>query len=490
MLIIVSVGFFLPFYFWILLLISMVLYILDTYILTEWRAKYFRDMNNKSNAYNQKATDSLLNFETVKYFNAEVHEQLRYDKALKEYSRQNVITNNSMVVLNLSQNFCVFIGLISNLMLGAYMIQNGSINTGDFVMLNTYFLQIYSPLFFLGTLWRTIRQAMVDVEQVFEILDLDQSIKDPAQPEGLLKGHGEIEFENVSFAYESNQGKTIIDNLSFKVEAGKSVAIVGATGSGKSTIVRLLYRFYELTGGRILVDGQDISKLRTSDHRSKISVVPQDTVLFNDSLKYNLAYGGFGDDAFKQMYNDPTRNEEVLSLLRKTASKAQILKYIESKPKQFEEVVGERGLKLSGGERQRVSIARALLKASPIMIFDEATSSLDAATEKEIQDAIDKVSNNFTALMIAHRLSTIKNCDQIIVLKLGRIAESGTHQELLSLKGEYWKLWNKQTEEQLLLSKAKEAKELEEQEREKFYQEQSMLRKKRSSVNFLNKKPS
>ena len=489
-LVIVSIGLFFPYWFVILIVICIVAYITDTYFVTEWRAKFFRRQNLKDNAYVQKATDSLLNFETVKYFNAERHEEERYYKALKEYSHENVATTNSMVILNLSQSFLVFVGLLLNLLLAAYMIETDTLRVGDFVLLNTYILQVYTPLNFLGSFWRWIRQAMVDVEQIFEILEVDDTIREIPKPKKAIKADGEIEFRNVSFAYEENTDKMIIDNISFKVEAGQSVAIVGATGAGKSTIMRLLYRFYDVQEGAILVDGQNIAELKIKELRAKIGIVPQDTVLFNETIKYNLAYGGVSDPAFKEMMEDPTRQEELMNRLRDVARKAQILDFIESKPKKFDEVVGERGLKLSGGEKQRVAIARALLKHTPIMLFDEATSALDTATEKEIQGAINNASKNATTLMIAHRLSTVRECDKIIVLKNGVIAEEGSHRELYQKGGEYRGLWDKQTQQEQREEKQKEEEQRRADEREKVLQERASMRKKKSSMNFMHRKHS
>jgi len=483
-LIIVSIGFIFPYHFFILVIACISVYLVITFYVTEWRAKYFRRMNIKDNAYVQKATDSLLNFETVKYFNAEQHEQERYFKALQEYKTENIATLNSMVILNISQSFLIFVSLSLNLLLGAYMIDEGELRVGDFVLLNTYILQVYGPLFYLGSFWRWVRQAMVDVEQIFEILEVNSAIKEVPNPERAISGDGEVEFRNVSFAYEENTDKMIIDNISFKVEAGKSVALVGTTGAGKSTIMRLLYRFYDIREGAIYVDGQNIANMKITDLRSKIGIVPQDTVLFNDTIKYNLAYGGVNDPAFKQLIEDENRQEELIQRLKVVAQKAQILDFIESKEMGFEEVVGERGLKLSGGEKQRVSIARALLKRTPIMLFDEATSALDTVTEKEIQGAINNAAKHATTIMIAHRLSTVRQCDKIIVLKNGIIAEEGTHQDLYSKGGEYRNLWEKQTQQEDYETKQKEDEERRALEREKVLEERASMRKKRSSMNF------
>lgn len=358
--------------------------------------------------------------------------------ALQEYKRENVNVTKSLVVLNLSQSVIINIGLLLNLLLANYMIAEGTLRVGDFVMLNVYIIQVYGPLNFLGTMWRFVRQSMVDVENIFEIMDVDERIHEVPNPEKCFIKDGEIEFKNVSFNYENNlNGKMILNKISFTIPAKKRVAIVGTTGSGKSTIMRLLYRFYNILDGQILIDGQDISKLGLYDLRSNIAIVPQDCCLFNDTLKYNLAYGGVKDPEFSKMINDPTKQELIISQVDKAAKKAQIYDFIKTREKEYDEIVGERGLRLSGGERQRVAIARALLKSSPIMLFDEATSSLDTATEKEIQSAISEATQNSTTLIIAHRLSTVRDCDKIIVLKHGVVIEEGSHDELYEKGGEY-----------------------------------------------------
>ena len=484
--VVIVIAFVFPYWFFLLVLISIVAYILDTYIVTEWRAKYFKSMNQKDNNYVQKATDSLLNFETVKYFNAEDHEEKRYMKALQEYKYENVRVTKSLVVLGMSQATIINIGLLLNLLLANYMILSGRLIIGDFVMLNAYILQIYSPLNFLGTMWRFIRQAMVDVEQIFELLDTDERIYEVPNPENCFIKEGEIVFKNVSFNYEKDlNGKMVIDEINFTVPAKKRVALVGATGSGKSTIMRLLYRFYDVLEGQILIDGQDVSKLSISDLRSKIAIVPQDCVLFNDTIKYNVAYGGVKDQHFKEMIDDPNKQEILLRELDKATKKAQIYNFIKAKEKEYDEIVGERGLKLSGGEKQRVAIARALLKSCPIMLFDEATSSLDTATEREIQGAISDATQNSTTLIIAHRLSTIRDCDKIIVLKNGLICEEGTHDELYRKGGEYKTLWDKQTEQQEIEEQIQKEEQERQEEREKELEIRAEIRKKKSSFKGL-----
>lgn len=385
--------------------------------------------------------------------------------ALQEYKKANIDVTKSLVVLNLSQTTIINIGLLLNLLLANYMIFQGVLLVGDFVMINTYILQVYGPLNFLGTMWRFVRQAMVDVENIFEIMDIDERIQEVPFPEKCFIKEGEIEFKNVCFNYDNDiNGKMILDEISFTIPAKKRVAIVGATGSGKSTIMRLLYRFYNLIDGQILIDGQDISKLSLHDLRSNIAIVPQDCCLFNDTIKYNLAYGGVRDPAFSQMIDDPSKQDLLISQIDRAAKKAQIYDFIKTNEKEYDEIVGERGLRLSGGERQRVAIARALLKSSPIMLFDEATSSLDTVTEKEIQSAISEATENSTTLIIAHRLSTIRDCDKIIVLKNGMVIEEGTHDELYEKGGEYKALCDKQIQQEEIELKKKEEEILEKQE--------------------------
>jgi ATP-binding cassette subfamily B protein len=309
-------------------------------------------------------------------------------RALGEYKKENVTVANSLVVLNIAQAFIIACGLSGSLFLAYYQITGGMLQIGDFVMINTYILQMYAPLGFLGTFWRFIRQSMVDVEMVFELLEVDEKIKEVDDPINANIHRGEIEFRNVSFTYDKKlpeeEQKMIIKDLSFKVPAGKSVAIVGSTGSGKSTIMRLLYRFYDIAEGQILIDGQDISQMRLTELRKHIAIVPQDCVLFNDTIMYNIGYGGIKDPSIQQLLDDPEKEQELIDKIIPAAQRSQIHDFIMTKSKGYKERVGERGLKLSGGEKQRVAIARALLKATPIMCFDEATSALDTETEREI----------------------------------------------------------------------------------------------------------
>ena len=386
-------------------------------------------------------------------------------EALQEYKKENINVTKSLMILNLSQSTIINIGLLLNLLLANYMITQGALVIGDFVMLNVYIIQVYGPLNFLGTMWRFTRQAMVDVENIFEIMDIDERIQEVPFPEHWFIKDGEIEFKNVSFNYENDiKGKMILNEISFKIPAKKKVAIVGTSGSGKSTIMRLLYRFYNALDGQILIDGQDISKLSLYDLRSNIAIVPQDCCLFNDTLKYNVAYGGVKDPEFSKMIDSPEDQNLLLTQLDRATKKAQIYDFIKSSEKEYDEIVGERGLRLSGGERQRVAIARALLKSSPIMLFDEATSSLDTVTEKEIQSAISEATQNSTTLIIAHRLSTIRECDKIIVVKNGIVIEEGSHEELYNKGGEYRTLCDKQLEKEELEEKRKQKEKEEMQE--------------------------
>jgi ATP-binding cassette, subfamily B, heavy metal transporter len=469
--VLIIIGFLYPWEFVSIVFASLVLYIALTYFVTEWRAKFFKNMTMKDAEYNQKATDSLLNFETVKYFNAEEHEANRFMLSLKQYMIANVAVAKSLVTLNIVQAICVALGLSTNLLVAFSKIQSGDLNVGDFVSLNAYILSMYIPLGFLGTFWRFIRQSMVDVELIFELLGVNEQTVNVTEQVGKRFEKGEIEFRNVSFSYDrpdvpEEERKMIIENLSFTVPAGKTVALVGSTGSGKSTIMRLLYRFYEISEGQILIDGEDITKMHINDLRQNIAIVPQDCVLFNDTIRYNIAYGGVNDEAMKALINDPSKEEALEESIIPAAKRAQIHGFVQEKHKKYNERVGERGLKLSGGEKQRVAIARALLKRTPIMCFDEATSALDTETEREIQKAIDEVSKGATSIIIAHRLSTVRNADIIIVLKHGVIVEQGSHNELLSVEhGHYKSLWEKQNEDDELQRQRERLRAAEEEER-------------------------
>lgn len=385
----------------------------------------------------------------MKYFNAEKHEEDRFEEALVEYKKQNIKVTRGLVLLNNTQSFIISIGLFSTLMLANRYLSLGELSVGDFILFNQYNMQIYQPLGFLGTLWRWIRQNMVDVEQVLNLLEVDEKIHEVSDPIKAQISKAKIEFKNVCFTYdqklEEKEQITVIDNLSFTVEAGQKVGIVGMTGSGKSTIMRLLYRFYDIKSGQILIDGQDISQMKIDDLRSHIAIVPQDCVLFNDTILYNIAYGGIRDKEIQAMIDDPTQHDALIRKVIPAAKRASIHQFVMQKQKGYYEMVGERGLKLSGGEKQRVAIARALLKKAKIMCFDEATSALDTETEKQVQQAINEVAEGSTSLMIAHRLSTVRNADRIHVIEAGRVVETGTHAQLVKRGGLYSRLAKQQS---------------------------------------------
>jgi len=412
--------------------ITVAIYMLFTYYATEWRINIRRKMNESDSDANAKAIDSLLNYETVKYFSAEEREAKRYDRSMARYADASVKAYVSLAVLNAGQAVIFTIGLAAAMVLCAYGIERGTNTVGDFVMINAMMIQLYTPLNFMGMVYREIKQAVIDIEKMFSLLARKPEIEDSPGAHPLQVRAGAIRFDNVSFAYEP--ARPILSNLSFDVAAGHTVAIVGPSGAGKSTISRLLFRFYDVTGGRILIDGQDTRGVTQTSLRAAIGMVPQDTVLFNDTIRYNIRYGRW--DA---------SDAEV----EEAARQAQIDGFIRRAPKGYDTEVGERGLKLSGGEKQRVAIARTILKAPPILLLDEATSALDSHTEKDIQDELDRVSKNRTTLVIAHRLSTIVNADEILVLDRGAIAERGTHRELLERGGLYASMWNRQREAQL-----------------------------------------
>lgn len=420
--------------------VTIVGYIAFTLIVTDWRLKYRVTMNKKDSEANTKAIDSLINYETVKYFGNEEHEYNRFDQSLIGYQSAAVQGQSSLSMLNLGQALIISFGLLGVMWLAARGVVDSSLTVGDFVMVNTFLIQLYLPLNFLGFVYRETKQSLVDMDKMFELLDIEAEIKDKPGAQELSRGPGALEFQNVSFGYEA--ARTILKNVSFKVPAGGTVAIVGPSGAGKSTISRLLFRFYEIQSGSIRIDGQDIRDVKQKSLRRAFGIVPQDTVLFNDTIFYNINYGRIG-----------ATREEILS----AAKHARIHDFVETLPLKYETMVGERGLKLSGGEKQRVAIARAILKNPKILIFDEATSALDSKTEKEIQVALNEVSKNRTTVVIAHRLSTIVNADEIIVLKHGEIAERGRHLELLKLKGEYASMWEKQQEAYEMREKLSEA---------------------------------
>jgi ATP-binding cassette subfamily B protein len=413
----------------LIIVATVVLYMWFTYVATEWRIGIRRKMNESDSEANTKAIDSLLNYETVKYFVAEDHEARRYDRSMARYEDASVKAYTSLAVLNAGQAIIFSVGLGATMVLCVNGIRAGTHTVGDFVMINAMMIQLYQPLNFMGMVYREIKQAVIDIESMFAVLARAPEITDRPGAKPLSVRAGTIRFEHVRFAYEPQ--RPILDGLSFEVPAGKTVAVVGPSGAGKSTISRLLFRFYDVTGGRITIDGQDIRDVTQASLRAAIGMVPQDTVLFNDTIRYNIRYG---------------RWEAADGEVEEAARLAQIDGFIRGSLKGYDTEVGERGLKLSGGEKQRVAIARTILKSPPILLLDEATSALDSHTEKEIQDALEGVSQNRTTLVVAHRLSTIINADEIIVLDRGVIVERGTHQELLAAKGLYASMWNRQRE--------------------------------------------
>ncbi|WJR75757.1 ABC transporter ATP-binding protein/permease [Bradyrhizobium sp. NP1] len=410
-------------------MITVVIYMYYTYIATEWRIGIRRKMNDSDTEANTKAIDSLLNYETVKYFGAETREAQRYDRSVERYEQASVKTYTSLAVLNTGQAVIFTAGLTVTMIMCAIGVRSGHNTVGDFVLINAMMIQLYQPLNFMGMVYREIKQAVIDIEKMFGVLGREAEIKDIPGAEPLVVTSGHVRFEDVRFSYEEE--RPILKGLSFDVPAGKTVAIVGPSGAGKSTISRLLFRLYDVSGGRILIDGKDIREVTQDSLRAQIGMVPQDTVLFNDTIRYNIRYGRW--DA------SDAEVEEAARL-------AQIDTFIRMAPMGYETQVGERGLKLSGGEKQRVAIARTVLKAPPILVLDEATSALDSHTEHEIQEALERVSRNRTSLVIAHRLSTIVAADEIIVLDQGRIAERGTHAQLLAKGGLYASMWNRQRE--------------------------------------------
>jgi ATP-binding cassette, subfamily B, heavy metal transporter len=413
----------------VLIVVTVTCYMVYTYLATEWRISIRRHMNDSDTDANVKAIDSLLNYETVKYFVAEEREARRYDRAMARYEEASVKSYVSLAVLNAGQATIFTIGLAAAMVMCAYGIKQGTHTVGDFIMINAMMIQLYQPLNFMGMVYREIKQAVIDIENLFSILAREPEIEDKPGAVALEVRRGAIRFDNVSFAYDPE--RPILKGLSFAVPAGRTVAVVGPSGAGKSTISRLLYRFYDVTGGRIEIDGQDIRDVTQVSLRSAIGMVPQDTVLFNDTIRYNIRYG---------------RWEASDAEVEEAARLAQIDGFIRIAPKGYETEVGERGLKLSGGEKQRVAIARTILKGPPILLLDEATSALDSHTERDIQDALDRVAKNRTTLVIAHRLSTIVAADEILVLDRGVIVERGTHPQLLARGGLYASMWNRQRE--------------------------------------------
>lgn len=409
--------------------ITIGLYIAYTLVVTEWRIKFRRMMNERDTEANSKAIDSLLNYETVKYFGNEAHEERRFDASMRGYEDAAVFSTVSLSAVNVGQGAIIAIGLALLMIMAGNGVVDGDMTIGDFVLVNTYLIQLYLPLNFLGFVYRTIRQSLTDMEDMFGLLNVNLEIEDHDKAPPLDVDRGEIAFEHVEFSYDER--RPILKDVTFTVPSGKTVAIVGPSGAGKSTISRLLFRFYDVTGGKIKIDGQDVRDVEQLSLRDAIGIVPQDTVLFNDTVFYNIAYGR----------TDATREE-----VETAAKMARIHDFIEGLPDGYEAMVGERGLKLSGGEKQRVAIARTILKNPSILLFDEATSALDTHTEREIQVSLREVSRNRTTLIIAHRLSTVVHADEIIVLSEGTIVERGTHAELLSRGGQYAEMWHQQQE--------------------------------------------
>ena len=417
---------------WYLVVVAVTIgvYIWFTFTVTEWRVKIRKEMNDQDTDANQKAIDSLLNFETVKYFGAEAREAGRYDGAMAAYEKAALKTSYSLAFLNFGQSVLITTGLVVVMVMAAMGVQNGSLTVGDFVMVNAYMIQITMPLNFLGTVYREIRQSLVDMGEMFDLLEQPTEVQDKPRAPGIKVEGGDILLDDVVFGYDAE--RAILKGVTIHVPAGQTVAIVGSSGSGKSTIGRLLFRFYDVAGGSLSIDGQDVRDVTQESLHAAIGVVPQDTVLFNDTIRYNIAYG------------DP---EASFADIEAAARAAKIHEFIEALPDGYETAVGERGLKLSGGEKQRVGIARTLLKDPPILLLDEATSALDTDTETEIQAELDAMSKDRTTITIAHRLSTIADADRIVVLEQGIIVEEGTHNDLLQRDGRYAQLWHRQASE-------------------------------------------
>ncbi|MGD1923429.1 MAG: ABCB family ABC transporter ATP-binding protein/permease [Paracoccaceae bacterium] len=408
-------------------------YIAFTFRITEWRVKIRKEMNDQDQDAHQKAVDSLLNYETVKYFSAETREADRYDRSMAAYQQAALKTSSSLALLNTGQALILAAGMIAVMLMTAQSVAAGELTVGSFVMINAFMIQITVPLNFLGTVYREIRQSLVDMREMYDLADQGPEVIDSPGAEALRPGQGEVRFQNVAFAY--SEDRPILRDISFSIPPGQTVAVVGPSGAGKSTLARLLFRFYDVTAGSVTIDGQDLRAVTQASVRRAIGVVPQDTVLFNDAIGYNIGYG-----------QDEADREEIVS----AAKAARIHEFIDGLPDGYDTQVGERGLKLSGGEKQRVAIARTILKNPSILILDEATSALDTATEREIQSELKRLGQGRTVLMIAHRLSTVVDADEIIVLGEGRIVERGSHDELLALGGQYATLWRRQETEETI----------------------------------------
>ena len=405
-------------------LIALVFYITFTVTVTEWRTQFRKLMNELDSGAHSRAVDSLLNYETVKYFNNEEFEAQRYDENLAKFRKASLKSQRTLSLLNTGQQLIIAIGLVAMLWRATQGVVDGNMTLGDLVMVNAFMIQLYIPLGFLGVLYREIKQSLTDLEKMFTLMEREREVADVPGAQALQISHGEVRFEHVNFAYDP--ARPILHDVSFEVPAGKTVAVVGPSGAGKSTLARLLFRFYDVQGGRILFDGQDIKQVTQASVRQAIGIVPQDTVLFNDTVEYNIAYGRPG--ATRAQVEDAARS-------------AHIHNFISATPKGYDTMVGERGLKLSGGEKQRVAIARTLLKNPPILIFDEATSALDSANERAIQAELQSAARGKTTLVIAHRLSTVVDAHEILVMDAGRIVERGRHAALLAAKGRYAEMW-------------------------------------------------
>ena len=418
-------------WFSVIIFTTLVAYIALTLIITEWRMIFRRTMNDMDSKANTRAIDSLLNYETVKYFGNESWEAKRYDEHMQKWEIAAVRNQTSLAALNAGQSAIIALGMTLLMLLASDGVIKGSMSLGDLVLVNAFMLQLYMPIHFLGFVYREIKHSLADMEKMFALLTENEEIKDKSGATDLILGDAVVRFESVNFSYESN--RQILFNLSFDIPAGHNIAVVGHSGSGKSTLSRLLFRFYDVTGGRILINNQDIRDITQKSLRAAIGIVPQDTILFNDSIYYNIAYG---------------RPDASCEEIFEAAKSAHIHNFIENLPDKYETTVGERGLKLSGGEKQRVAIARAILKKPEILIFDEATSALDSKSEKAIQEELKRIASDRTTLTIAHRLSTIADADQILVLDKGSIIERGTHRELLVAKGFYAHMWELQQQEE------------------------------------------